>query len=123
MDPTKTGGKRKKGHSVVNKVVTREYIINIHKHIHGVVGFKKSVSQALNDIKKFAMNWLGTPEVHIDAKAVWAKGNRNVPYYIHVQLSGKHNEDEDSLNKLYTMVTYVSFITFRNLQTATVDEN
>ncbi|KAM7337787.1 hypothetical protein ACRRTK_003906 [Alexandromys fortis] len=39
MAPTKKGGK-KKGRSAINKVVTQEYTINIHKHIHGM-GFKK----------------------------------------------------------------------------------
>ncbi|TEA35128.1 hypothetical protein DBR06_SOUSAS12910010, partial [Sousa chinensis] len=29
------GNKEKKGHSAIKKRVTREYITNIHKHIHG----------------------------------------------------------------------------------------
>lgn len=39
MSPEKKGV-RKKGHSAINEVVTREYFVNIYKHIHGV-GFKK----------------------------------------------------------------------------------
>ncbi|XP_050995923.1 60S ribosomal protein L31-like [Acomys russatus] len=35
----------------------------------------------------------------------------------------KQNEDEDSSNKLYTLVTYVPVVTFKNLQTVYVDEN
>ncbi|XP_042637561.1 60S ribosomal protein L31-like [Orycteropus afer afer] len=124
MAPTKKGGE-KKGHSALNEVVTREYTIDIHKHIHGV-GFKKRAPWALKEIRKFAMKEMGTPDVHIDTrlnKAVWAKGIRNVPYRIHVQLSRKCNEDEDSPNKLYTLVTYVPVTTFKNLQMVNVDEN
>ncbi|XP_004391757.1 PREDICTED: 60S ribosomal protein L31-like [Odobenus rosmarus divergens] len=123
--PVKKGGEKKNGHSAINRVVTREYTINIHKHIHGM-GFKKCASGALKEIRKFAMKEMGTPDVHIDTrlnKAVWAKGIKNVPYCICVWLSRKHNEDEDSPNKLYTLVTYVPVTTFKNLQTVNVDDN
>uniref|UniRef100_A0A8C0E633 60S ribosomal protein L31 n=1 Tax=Balaenoptera musculus TaxID=9771 RepID=A0A8C0E633_BALMU len=51
------------------------------------------------------------------------KGIRNVPYRIRMRLSRKRNEDEDSPNKRYTLVTYVPVTTFKNLQTVNVDEN
>ncbi|XP_036283301.1 60S ribosomal protein L31-like [Pipistrellus kuhlii] len=124
LAPAKKGGE-KKGRSAINEVVTREYIINIHKHIHSV-GFKKHASRALKEIRKFAMKEMGTPDMRIDTrlnKALWAKGVRNVPYHIRVRLSRKRNEDEDSSNKLYTLVTYVPVTTFKNLQTVNVDEN
>ncbi|KAG7253920.1 hypothetical protein CRUP_006055, partial [Coryphaenoides rupestris] len=35
----------------------------------------------------------------------------NVPYRLRVRLSRKRNEDEDSANKLYTLVTYVPVTT------------
>uniref|UniRef100_A0A8P0TR44 60S ribosomal protein L31 n=1 Tax=Canis lupus familiaris TaxID=9615 RepID=A0A8P0TR44_CANLF len=47
----------------------------------------------------------------------------SVPYCIRVRLSRKRNEDEDSPNKLYMLVTYVPVTTFKNLQTVNVDEN
>ena len=125
MAPAKKGGEKKKGRSAINEVVTREYTINIHKRIHGV-GFKKRAPRALKEIRKFAMKEMGKPDVRIDTrlnKAVWAKGIRNVPYGIWVCLSRKCNKDEDSPNKLYTLVTYVPVTTFKNLQTANVDEN
>ncbi|KAF3831755.1 hypothetical protein GH733_000567 [Mirounga leonina] len=106
MAPAKKGGEKKKGRSAINEVVTREYTINIHKRIHGV-GFKKRAPRALKEIRKFAMKEMGTPDVRIDTrlnKAVWAKGIRNVPYRIRVRLSRKRNEDEDSPNKLYTLL-------------------
>uniref|UniRef100_A0A2K6KCI3 Large ribosomal subunit protein eL31 n=1 Tax=Rhinopithecus bieti TaxID=61621 RepID=A0A2K6KCI3_RHIBE len=109
MAPAKNGDEKKKGPSAINEVVTREYTINIHKHIHGV-GFKKRAPRALKEIRKFAMKEMGTPDVRIDTrlnKAVWR---------IRVWLSRKRNEDEDSPNKLYTLVTYVPVTTFKNLQ-------
>ena len=75
------------------------------------------------------MKEMATPDMRIDTrlnKAVWAKGIRNVPYRIRVLLSRKHNEDEDSPNKLCTLVTrvlYVPVTTYKNLQTVNVDEN
>uniref|UniRef100_F6YC23 Large ribosomal subunit protein eL31 n=1 Tax=Equus caballus TaxID=9796 RepID=F6YC23_HORSE len=119
MAPAKKGGEKKKGRSAINEVVTREYTINIHKRIHGV-GFKKRAPRALKEIRKFAMKEMGTPDVRIDTrlnKAVWAKGIRNVPYRIRVRLSRKRNEDEDSPNKLYTLVTYVPVTTFKKFYT------
>ena len=38
---------------------------------------------------------------------------RNVPYRMRVRLSRKRNEDEDSPNKLYTLVTYVPVTTYK----------
>ncbi|XP_054978242.1 60S ribosomal protein L31-like [Sorex araneus] len=125
MVPAQKGGEKKKGRSAIKEVVTREYTINIHKRIHDV-GFKKRAPRALKEIHKFAMKEMGTPDVRIDTRlnrAVWAKGIRNVPYQICVRLSRKRNKDEDSPNKLYTLVTYVSVTTFKNLQTLNVDEN
>ncbi|ERE77032.1 60S ribosomal protein L31-like protein [Cricetulus griseus] len=104
--PAKKGGE-KKDHSAINEVVTREYTINIHKRIHGV-GLKKRAHRALKEIWKFTMKESGTPDVCIDTrlnKALWAKGIKNVPYHIRVCLSRNCNEDEDSPNKLYTLVT------------------
>ncbi|KAM6220394.1 large ribosomal subunit protein eL31-like isoform 2-T2 [Rhynchocyon petersi] len=125
MASAKKGGE-KKGHSAINGVVTREYTINIHKRIQGV-DFKKRAPRALKEIRKFAMKEMGTPDVRIDTrlnKAIWAKGIRKVPHRIHVRLSRKRNEDEDSPNKLYTLVTYVPVTAFKNLlQTVNVDEN
>ncbi|KAM4705792.1 large ribosomal subunit protein eL31 [Rhinophrynus dorsalis] len=125
MAPAKKGGEKKKGHSTINEVVTREYTINIHKRVHGI-GFKKRAPRALKEISKFAVKEMCAPDVRIDTrlnKAVWAKGIKHVPYCIRVRLSRKRNEDEDSPNKLYTMVTYVPVTTYKGLQTVTVDEN
>uniref|UniRef100_A0A3Q3AHE6 Large ribosomal subunit protein eL31 n=1 Tax=Kryptolebias marmoratus TaxID=37003 RepID=A0A3Q3AHE6_KRYMA len=89
------------------------------------VGFKKRAPRAIKEIRKFAMKEMGTPDVRIDTrlnKAVWSKGVRNVPYRMRVRLSRKRNEDEDSPNKLYTLVTYVPVTTCKGKQ-ALVDES
>ncbi|KAB0345991.1 hypothetical protein FD755_024358, partial [Muntiacus reevesi] len=95
----------KRGKSAIN-----ERIINIQKCTHRVT-FEK---------------YMGTPDVCIDSrliKADWTKRIRNVPHCTHVQLCRKYNEDEDSPNKLYTLVTFVPVIIFKNLQTVNVEEN
>ncbi|XP_054447504.1 60S ribosomal protein L31-like [Pteronotus mesoamericanus] len=107
--------REEKGHSAINEVVTREYVINIHKLIPGV-GFKKHVPRALREIWKIAMKEMGTPDVLGLNKAAWAKDVRNVPVRIRVRLSRKRNEDEDSPNELWTWVTYIPVTLLKCLQ-------
>ncbi|XP_015520149.1 large ribosomal subunit protein eL31 [Neodiprion pinetum] len=113
----------KKGKSAMNEVVTREYTVNLHKRLHGV-GFKKRAPRAIKEIRKFAEKQMGTPDVRIDTrlnKQLWSKGIRNVPFRVRVRLSRRRNDDEDSANKLYTLVTYIPVATFKGLQTENVD--
>ncbi|XP_033330337.1 large ribosomal subunit protein eL31 [Megalopta genalis] len=112
-----------KGMSAINEVVTREYTVNLHKRLHGV-GFKKRAPRAIKEIRKFAEKQMGTPDVRIDTrlnKQLWSKGIRNVPFRVRVRLSRRRNDDEDSPNKLYTLVTYIPVATFKGLQTENVD--
>merc|ERR1712189_96627 len=115
---------KKKGRSAINEVVTREYTVNVHKRIHGI-GFKKRAPRAIKEIKKFAEKMMGTPDVRIDTrlnKHVWHKGVKNVPFRVRVRLARKRNEDEDSIHKLYTLVTVVEGIeSFKGLTTQNVD--
>ncbi|XP_055461243.1 60S ribosomal protein L31-like [Psammomys obesus] len=123
MATAKKDGKKKE-HSTIHEVVSQEYTINIHKRIHGVF-FKKPAPRAIKEIQKCAAKEMGTPGVHSDTrlnKAIWAKRVRNAPHRIRARLSRKHNEDEDSPNTLYTLVTYVSVTTVKNLQMVDVDE-
>lgn len=46
---------------------------------------------------------------------------RNVPFRVRVRLSRRRNDDEDSANKLYTLVTYIPVASFKGLQTENVD--
>jgi len=115
----------KKNKSALNEVITREYTVHLHKRLHGV-GFKKRAPRAIKEIRKFAERQMGTEDVRIDTrlnKYVWSKGIRNVPYRVRVRLARRRNEDEDSPNKLYTLVTHVIVSTFKKLQTENVDES
>lgn len=115
--------REKKGKSALSEVVTREYTIHLHKRLHGI-GFKKRAPRAIKEIRKFAEKQMGTPDVRVDTrlnKFIWSKGVRNVPYRVRVQLSRRRNEDEDSIHKLYTLVTHVPVTTFKGLQTENVD--
>lgn len=121
---SKKGKTEKKGKSALNEVISREYTVHLHKNLHGV-GFKRKAPRAVKVIKKFAEKQMGTVDVRIDTrlnKFLWSKGIRNVPYRVRVRLSRKRNEDEDSPNKLYTLVTYVNVPTFKGLQTENVDD-
>merc|ERR1712165_263912 len=109
--------------SPMNEVVTREYTINLHKRIHGMQ-FKKRAPRAIREIKKFAETMMGTPDARIDVslnKYVWSQGVRNVPKRARIRLARRHNDDEDSANKLYTLVTYVKVDSFKGLQTIRVE--
>merc|ERR1711908_221370 len=114
-----------KGGSTMGEVVTREYTINMHKRLHGI-GFKYKAPRAVKEIKKFAEKQMGTKDVRIDTglnKAIWAQGVRGVPFRMRVRLARLRNEDEDSTNKLYTLVTHVLIPKggFKGLQTENVE--
>merc|ERR1712019_54132 len=116
--------KEKKG-STMGEVVTREYTINLHKRLHGI-GFKYRAPRAIKEVKKFAEKQMGTTDVRIDTrlnKHLWSQGVKNVPFRVRVRLARLRNEDEDSTNKLYTLVTHVSVATFKGLQTENVSND
>jgi len=111
--------------STMGEVVTREYTINMHKRLHGI-GFKYRAPRAVKEIKKFAEQQMGTKDVRIDTrlnKAIWAQGVRGVDFRLRVRLARLRNEDEDSVHKLYTLVTYVNVPKggFKGLQTENVE--
>ena len=49
--------------------------------------------------------------------------NRSVPFRVRVRLSRRRNDDEDSANKLFTLVTHIHVPTFKGLQTENVDSS
>merc|ERR1719334_2884278 len=80
----------------------------------------------LKEIKKFAEKQMGTKDVRIDTrlnKAIWSQGVRGVPFRMRIRLARLRNEDEDSVHKLYTLVTYVNIPkgNFKGLQTENVE--
>jgi large subunit ribosomal protein L31e len=116
-------GTKEKKKSTINEVITKECTVNLHKRIHGI-GFKKRAPRAIKEIRKFAEKMMGTPDVRVDTrlnKHVWSQGIRNVPYRVRVRLARKRNEDEDSVHRFYTLVTYVPCTTFKGTQTINVD--
>ena len=123
MAPRKGAGKGEKKKKVTNEVITKECTINVHKRIHGI-GFKKRAPRAIKAVRQFAEKMMGTPDVRIDTrlnKHLWSKGVRNVPYRVRVRLARKRNDDEDSVHRLYTLVTYVPCTTFKGTCTMNVD--
>merc|ERR1712136_623472 len=116
------GDKKSRGIKAMNDVVTREY--TIHAQESSWYGFQKESSPCHQGDQKVCCQDDGTPDVRVDTtlnKAVWAKGIRSVPFRIRVRLARKRNEDEDSANKLYTLVTYVPVVSFKGLSTVNVD--
>jgi len=117
--------RKEKKNSAIGEVVTREYTINLHKRLHGI-GFKYRAPRAVKEIKKFAEKQMGTADVRIDTrlnKAIWSQGVRGVQFRMRVRLARMRNEDEDSANKLYTLVTHVNIPknAFKGLQTENVE--
>eukprot|EP00092_Neocalanus_flemingeri_P035515 GFUD01038651.1.p1 GENE.GFUD01038651.1~~GFUD01038651.1.p1 ORF type:complete len:124 (+),score=30.23 GFUD01038651.1:47-418(+) len=117
--------RKEKKASTMGEVVTREYTINMHKRLHGI-GFKYRAPRAVKEIKKFAEKQMGTKDVRIDTrlnKAIWAQGVRGVPFRMRIRLARLRNEDEDSVHKLYTLVTHVLIVKggFKGLQTENVE--
>merc|ERR1712110_1379942 len=109
--------------STLSEVITREYTINLHKRLHGI-GFKYRAPRAIKEVKKFAEKQMGTADVRVDTrlnKHIWSQGVKNVPFRVRVRLARLRNEDEDSVNKLYTLVTHVNVATFKGLQTENVE--
>merc|ERR1712086_697596 len=83
-------------------------------------------AMAVKEIKKFTEKQMGTKDVRIDTrlnKAIWAQGVRGVPFRMRVRLARLRNEDEDSVHKLYTLVTHVLVAKggFKGLQTENVE--
>ncbi|KAE9551910.1 hypothetical protein FO519_004869 [Halicephalobus sp. NKZ332] len=113
----------RKSKSALNKVVTREYTINLHKRLHGV-GAKKRAPRAIDEVRKFAKQQMGTEDVRVDTrlnKFLWSQGIRSVPFRVRVRLSRRRNDDEDSPHKLYTLVTHVPVTSYKTLTTVNVD--
>ena len=78
------------------------------------------------EIKKFAEKQMGTKDVRIDTrlnKAIWSQGIKGVQFRMRIRLARLRNEDEDSVHKLYTLVTHVVVPQggFKGLQTENVE--
>uniref|UniRef100_A0A7R9WA07 60S ribosomal protein L31 n=1 Tax=Pseudictyota dubia TaxID=2749911 RepID=A0A7R9WA07_9STRA len=109
---------------MANPEVKRDYTIHLHKRLQGIT-FKKKAARAVREIKKFAQKAMYTKDVRVDPtlnKFIWSKGVRNVPYRVRVRLSRKRNDDDESEDKYYTLVSHVEVSTFKGLKTENVAE-
>jgi len=64
-------------------------------------------------IRTFAEKQMGTKDVRLDTqlnKQIWSRGIKNVPHRVRVLLSRKRNDDEETGDKLYTLVSYVPMV-------------
>lgn len=114
----------KRPRTSVPDLITREYTIHLHKHVHGRQ-FKKRAPFAVKAIRQFAAKAMQTSDVRVDPrlnKAVWGKGIRNVPRRIRVRLQRMRNDAENAKEKLYTLVTVVPVQNFKGLQTEVINE-
>lgn len=68
---------------------------------------------------------MGTQDVRVDSnlnKFIWSQGMRNPPKRVRVSLERKRNEDEESKDKLYTLVTVVHVAEFKGLQSIKIEQ-
>ncbi|KAJ1986995.1 60S ribosomal protein L31 [Dimargaris cristalligena] len=110
--------------SALSEVVTRECTIHLSKMVRGVQ-FKKRTPKAMDAIRKYVRQDMGTTEVRIDPglnKFLWSTGVKAIPSRLRIRMSRKRSDEDDSANKLYTVVTYVPVASFKGLETEVVDE-
>ncbi|RMZ88648.1 hypothetical protein DV736_g4125, partial [Chaetothyriales sp. CBS 134916] len=128
-DNPKTSSKRttKKSRSAIADVVAREYTIHLHKRVYGV-SFKKRAPRAIKEIRKFAVQAMGTNDVRLDPqlnKRVWESGIKGVPHRLRVRISRKRNDEEGAKEKLYSYVQAVNVKDreAKGLQTVVVEDS
>ena len=73
-------------------------------------GGKKRAPRALREVKAFVQQQMGTADVRVDTtlnKFLWSRGINHVPFRVRVRCDRKRNEDEESTERLFTLVSYV----------------
>lgn len=66
--------------------------------------------KAIKEIRKFAQKAMGTNDVRVYVKlnkAIWSQGIRSVSRRIRTRIACKRNDDKDSNEELYSLVTVV----------------
>lgn len=118
-----TDKKTKPSRSAVNDVVTRDYTIHLHKHVHGVQ-FKKRAPWAVKAIKQFATKHMSTKDVRLDPqlnKEIWRMGVKSVPHRMRLRIARKRNDEEGAKEKLYCYISQVPGESAKGLQTSVVE--
>eukprot|EP01126_Amoeba_proteus_P023705 TRINITY_DN237_c0_g1_i4.p1 TRINITY_DN237_c0_g1~~TRINITY_DN237_c0_g1_i4.p1 ORF type:complete len:150 (+),score=38.38 TRINITY_DN237_c0_g1_i4:75-524(+) len=102
--------KRDKKKKTKQAPVLREFTINLHKRLHGVT-FKKRAPRAIKEIKRFAIQNMGTKDVRVAVSLnqhLWSQGIRSVPNRVRVLMERKRNEDATpGEEEWYTLVAHV----------------
>jgi large subunit ribosomal protein L31e len=121
----KSQRKQKKEKAIKNdEPVTRDYTINLRKRLHKVT-FKRRAPTAIKEIRKFAQKHMATNDVRVAVglnQYLWSKGIKSVPGKVRVRMQRKRNDDEDTEEKMYTLVSYVPVSEFKGFTTELVDE-
>ncbi|KAI9012564.1 ribosomal protein L31e-domain-containing protein [Phycomyces nitens] len=110
--------------STLSDVVTREYTVHLHKHVHSK-SFKRRTPCAIKALKEFAKKQMGTEDVRIDPslnKSLWSRGIRSVPHRVRIRIARKRNDEEDAKFKLYSQISFVAVPSFKGLETTVVDD-
>lgn len=99
-------GKNKRGDKELQPA-TRTTTIHLHRRLFKT-GFKHKAPTAVKEIKAHAKRVMFTNDVRIDPELnqqIWANGIRNIDRRVDVVMERKKNEeDEESTQKLYTVV-------------------
>jgi large subunit ribosomal protein L31e len=99
--------KRKQGDNKQLEPEVRQTIIHLHKKLHKVT-FKRKAPRAVKEIKEYARKTMFTNDVRVDPELnqeLWRNGVRNIDRRIEVVMERKKNEeDEDTKEKMYTLV-------------------
>ncbi|KOB89177.1 hypothetical protein PFDG_04725 [Plasmodium falciparum Dd2] len=99
------------------KPVTKFITINLSKLTHKVC-YKRKAPRAIKEIRSIAGKLMHTKDVRLGVKLnkfIWSKGVRNPPKRVRVKLERKRNEDEDSKEKMYTIVEHVMVDSYKGL--------
>merc|ERR1712072_1047166 len=116
-------GQRKKESQQLMKL-SQESTRFIFTNIYGKWVLEKEHQKQLKSSKNLPKKAMKTDDVRIDSKLnnkIWAKGVRNVPFRIRVRLSRRRNQDDDSVNRLYTLCQFIPVTTFKGLLTENVE--
>jgi len=115
---------QKKTRAATEDVLTREYTIHMHRRLHGVT-FKKRAKRAVQEIRKFAFQAMGTKDVRLDPalnQKVWECGIKGVAHRLRVRIARKRNNEEGAKEKLYSYVQSVNVRNPKGLVTAVIDD-
>eukprot|EP01123_Difflugia_compressa_P008084 TRINITY_DN231_c0_g1_i1.p1 TRINITY_DN231_c0_g1~~TRINITY_DN231_c0_g1_i1.p1 ORF type:complete len:122 (-),score=19.29 TRINITY_DN231_c0_g1_i1:101-466(-) len=117
----KKGDKKKVDRTATSTI---ECTINLHKRLHKKT-FKERCPRAIREIRKFALQQMGTPDIRLTVQLnqfLWSRGIRNVPRRVRVRLSRKRNDDQNAAHKTFTLVSHVPVPSYKELKSVKVKD-